>query len=197
MLLAAWLPSSSPPAPASAPPFAAAAISAPTASRLPFSAFVGLRYLKPRRTFVSIITLISIAGVVLGVALPIIVLAVMTGFDQELHNKVLGFDPHIEITRVGGLLDDWRGVRKIAATVPGVVATAPYVRGPVLVEANNQRVTAIIRGVDPKLESGITDFNALMKPGEGRHVEGKFDLDGDKAVIGYDLAHSARAARWR
>ncbi len=158
--------------------------------RLPFSAFLGLRYLQPRRTFVSIITLISVLGVVLGVGLPIIVLSVMTGFDRELHNKVLGFDPHIEITCNGGLLDDWRHVRQTAATVPGVVATAPYVRGPVLVEANSQRVAAFIRGVDPALERGVTDFAALMKPGPGRRSEGAFDLDGDKAVIGYELART-------
>ena len=173
---------STPPVPASPLPAAA--------PRLPFAAFVGLRYLKPRRTFVSIITLISIAGVILGVALPIIVLAVMTGFDQELHNKVLGFDPHIEITETGGLLDNWRQVRKDVANVPGVVASAPYIRGPVLVEANNQRVAAFIRGVDPELERRVTDLGALMKPGEGRHAAGKFDLDGDKVVVGYDLAHS-------
>ena len=181
---------SSPPIPATVSPITAAPTVPPGAApRLPFSAFVGLRYLKPRRTFVSIITLVSIAGVVLGVALPIIVLAVMTGFDQELHNKVLGFDPHIEVTQTGGLLDNWRQVRKEVANVPGVVASAPYIRGPVLVEANNQRVAAFIRGVDPELERHVTDLGGLMKPGEGRHAEGKFDLDGDKAVVGYDLAH--------
>ncbi len=159
--------------------------------RLPFSAFLGLRYLKPRRTFVSIITLISVLGVVLGVGLPIIVLSVMTGFDRELHNKVLGFDPHIEITRSGGLLNDWREVRKIAATIPGVTATAPYVRGPVLVEANSQRVAAFIRGVDPAIENGaatVTNFDELLRPGPGRHAAGRFDLDGDNAVVGYELA---------
>lgn len=188
----AQAPSPTVPATTTSPPAVAPAPSV-VAPRLPFSAFVGLRYLKPRRTFVSIITLISIAGVILGVALPIIVLAVMTGFDQELHSKVLGFDPHIEITRNGGLLDDWREVRKIAAGVPGVVATAPYVRGPVLVEANSQRVAAFIRGVDPALEhgdTGTTDYGALMKSGDGRHAEGRFDLDGDNAVVGYDLAHT-------
>lgn len=163
------------------------------APRLPFSAFLGLRYLKPRRTFVSVITLISIAGVVLGVGLPIIVLSVMTGFDRELHNKVLGFDPHIEITRSGGFVDDWREVRKLAATVPGVYATAPYVRGPVLVQANNQCVAAFIRGVDPAIEKGadsVTDFGELLRPGPGRHAAGKFDLDGDHAVVGYELART-------
>ena len=179
---------------ASAPPLPAALATAP---RLPFSAFLGLRFLKPTRIFVSIITILSILGVLFGVGVPIIVLSVMNGFDRELHDKVLGFDAHVEITRLGGLLDDWRQVRQKAAAakpangVPGVIATAPYVRGPVLVEANNQRVAAFIRGVDPELErEGVTDLDALLRPGPGRHVEGKFDLDGDKVVVGYALAET-------
>ena len=181
--------------PPSAPPPPLAAINTP---RLPFSAFLGLRYLKPRRTFVSVITIISVLGVIFGVAVPIIVLSVMKGFDRELHDKVLGFDAHIEITRVGGLLDNWRQVRRRAATVkpegdaPGVVGTAPYVRGPVLVEANHQRVGAVLRGIEPKLEQEVTDTAALMRTGPGRHAAGQFDLDGDNVVVGYALADLLR-----
>ena len=163
---------------------------AASAPRLPFGLFLGLRYLRPRRTFVSIITLISVLGVMLGVALPIIVVSVMTGFDRELRAKVLGFDPHVEITRQGGLIDNWRPVRKLALEVPGVAAAAPYVEGPVLAEANNQRLAAFIRGVDTSLEKDVTDLGALMSQAEGHHAEGRFDLDGDKAVIGVDLART-------
>ena len=164
--------------------------SEPKAPRLPFGLFLGLRYLRPRRTFVSIITLISVLGVMLGVALPIIVVSVMTGFDRELRAKVLGFDPHIEIVREGGLMDNWRDVRTLALKTPGVTAAAPYTEGPVLVEANNKRLAAYFRGVNTDLQKDVTDLGALMAPGEGRHAEGKFDLDGDKAVIGVDLAQT-------
>ncbi len=167
------------------PPSAAASV-----SRLPFGLFLGLRYLRPRRSFVSVITLISVVGVMFGVALPIIVVSVMTGFDRELRAKVLGFDPHIEIIRQGGLMDDWRPVRKLALDTPGVAAAAPYVEGPVLTEANNQRMAAFIRGVDTTLEKDVTDLGALMSQEKGHHAEGRFDLDGDKAVIGVDLART-------
>ena len=164
----------------------------PAAPRLPFGLFLGLRYLRPRRTFVSVITLISVLGVMLGVALPIIVVSVMTGFDHELRAKVLGFDPHIEITRQGGLLENWREVRKQALATPGVApdAAAPYVEGPVLVEANNQRIAAYIRGVNTEMQRHVTDLGALMSRARGHHAEGKFDLDGDKAVVGADLAQT-------
>ena len=114
----------------------------------------------------------------------------MTGFDRELHNKVLGFEPHVEVTRQRELMGDWRQVRKEVQAVPGVVATAPYVRGPVLVEANSQRIAAFIRGVDPVLERDVTDLGALMRPGPGRRSQGRFDLEGDNAVVGYELARA-------
>ena len=65
--------------------------------RLPFELFLALRYLRPKRTFVSIITLISIIGVMLGVAVLIIVISVMSGFDHQLRDKILGFSPHLRI----------------------------------------------------------------------------------------------------
>ena len=79
--------------------------------KLPFSLFLALRYLKPKRTFVSIITLISMAGVMLGVTVLILVISVMTGFDEELREKVLGFDAHIVVTNEDmseGVIQDWR-----------------------------------------------------------------------------------------
>ena len=66
--------------------------------KLPFSLFLALRYLKPKRTFLSIITLISVVGVMLGVTVLILVISVMTGFDRELRQKVIDFDAHILVT---------------------------------------------------------------------------------------------------
>ena len=86
-----------------------------------FSLFLALRYLKPKRTFVSIITLISILGVTLGITVLILVISVMTGFDQELRRKVLGFEPHVVVSN-SGILRDWRGLMKTIEKTPGVVA---------------------------------------------------------------------------
>ena len=66
-------------------------------SRLPFELMLALRYLRPKRTFVSIITLISVVGVALGVAVLIIVISVMSGFDHDLREKILGFNAHLKI----------------------------------------------------------------------------------------------------
>ncbi len=82
--------------------------------KLPFSLFLALRYLKPKRTFLSTITLISVLGVMLGVTVLILVISVMTGFDRELRQKVIDFDAHILVS-TEDVLRDWRTLKaKIA-----------------------------------------------------------------------------------
>ena len=84
--------------------------------KLPFSLFLALRYLKPKRTFLSIITLISVLGVMLGVTVLILVISVMTGFDRELRQKVVDWDAHILVT-TEDVLHDWRDLtEKIRGT---------------------------------------------------------------------------------
>jgi len=150
--------------------------------KAPFSLFLALRYLKPKRTFVSIITLISILGVTVGIMVLIIVIAVMTGFDQELRRKVLGFEPHITVSN-DSILRDWRTLKKNIEATPGVTAVAPFVQGPVIAEHNDRVVTPLIRGIDLEQEEKITDLKKLVKEGDGA-----FDLSGDSVVIGKDLA---------
>ncbi len=151
-------------------------------AKLPFSLFLALRYLKPKRTFLSIITLISVAGVTLGIMVLILVIAVMTGFDEELRQKVLGFDAHLFVTN-NEVIDDWREVADQIKALPDVVAVAPFVQGPVIVEFQNHRLAPKIRGIDPEEEEKVTKI--------GHYLEGTdktLDLDGDKVVLGSELA---------
>ena len=148
--------------------------------KLPFSFFLALRYLKPKRTFLSIITLISVLGVTLGVTVLILVISVMTGFDRELRQKVIDFDAHILVTSED-ILRDWRPLKDKIDKVPGVVATAPYVQGPVIAEYQNRRLAPMIRGIDPKEEESVVSLRKFVK-------FGKLDLDGESAVLGIDLA---------
>ena len=146
----------------------------------PFSLFLALRYLKPKRTFVSLITVISVLGVMLGITVLILVISVMTGFDQELRRKVLGFDAHLLVT-ADGVLRGWRDVEAEIAKVPQVIATAPFVQGPVIAEFEGRRLAPKIRGIDPEREQKVTDIKSAI-------VEGSLDLDGDKVVLGDQLA---------
>lgn len=145
-----------------------------------FSLFLALRYLKPKRTFLSIITLVSILGVTLGITVLILVIAVMTGFDRELQRKVLGFEAHILVGSTG-LMEDWRGPIKQIEATDGVVAAAPFVQGPVIAEFENRRLAPKIRGIDITAEEKVTSIKNFI-------VEGTLDLSGDTTVIGAELA---------
>ena len=127
--------------------------------KLPFSLFLALRYLKPKRTFISIITLVSILGVTLGVTVLILVIAVMTGFDRELRQKVIDFDAHILVT-TDDVMKNWRELTARIEKTPEVVAVSPYIQGPVIVEFQNRRLAPMIRGIDP----ATSDFAPAAPP---------------------------------
>ena len=133
-------------------------------SRLPFELFLALRYLRPKRTSVSVITLISILGVMLGVAVLIIVIAVMSGFDREWHERILGFNAHIKIEKSRTLMRNYTNVLDVVAAQPGVKAVAPFIMGKVLVETQPQEGTSpkedapILRGIDPAREPQVSSI---------------------------------------
>jgi len=148
----------------------------------PAPLFLSARYLKPKRTFLAVITLISVIGVTLGMTVLILVMSVMTGFERELQRKVIGFDAHLLISN-NGLMDGWSDVAGKVSRGSGVVAVAPFVQGPVIVEFNHQRLAPKIRGIEPDLESKVDDLSKFI-------VAGKLDLLGDNAVIGSELARA-------
>lgn len=157
-------------------------------SRLPFELVLALRYLRPRRTFVSVITLISILGVMLGVAVLIIVISVMQGFDEQTKQRIYGFNAHLRVLEGSdGTMADYRSYLEKVRKHPEVCGAAPYVLGPVLVETQveegNPRVyTPIVRGMDPRLEGGVSRVPQSI-------VEGEFELRGRSLLIGESLAH--------
>ena len=143
-------------------------------SGLPFELLLALRYLRPKRTFVSVITLISVLGVTLGVAVLIIVISVMSGFDAQLRDKILGFNTHIKILPRDQTMTNYAAIAREVASNRNVKAVAPFVQGPVLLEtkpaSGQSRVGApFIRGIDPRIETNMSVLPSSI-------VEGKFDL---------------------
>src|SRR5688500_4516157 len=131
-------------------------------SPLPFELQLALRYLRPKRTFVSVITLISVIGVMLGVAVLIIVISVMAGFDKELRDKILGFNPHLRVTNFaqGESLKDHRSIAQLISTNENVVSVAPYIEDQIILrtqpEFGKPAYTAqYLRGIDPKNTAGL------------------------------------------
>lgn len=154
-------------------------------TRLPFELFLGLRYLKPKRTFVSVITLISLAGVTIGVWVLIAVIAVMSGFDRELRQKLIGMHAHVTVSAAGGLVDrpQQEAIRAAALALPQVRAVSPYVLGLVLVEFDRRVATPYVKGVDPAQEIQLSRLKGYLQVGQ-------FDLSGEKVIIGRELART-------
>jgi lipoprotein-releasing system permease protein len=148
-------------------------------TRLPFEVFLGLRYLKPKRTFVSVITLISLAGVTIGVWVLIVVIAVMSGFDRELREKLMGM--HAHVTVMGGIIDHSDKLLQTVLETPHVKAATPFAMGLVLLESSGRTATPYLKGIDPKREVTVSQLGTYIK-------EGSLDLQGDKVVIGRELA---------
>lgn len=113
-----------------------------------FSPFLATRYLKPKRTFVSIITVISILGVALGVWLLAVVIAVFTGYGERIKESILGFEPHLVIDS-GGILENWPEPYEKIKSLEGIVSVSPYVRGQVVMDFNGLRSAPMIRGILP------------------------------------------------
>ena len=131
--------------------------------------FISLRYLRARRkqVFVSIITFISIAGIFLGVAALIIVLAVMNGFETDLRNKILGINSHIILMEYSGAMRNYPRVMREVAQVPGVVAATPFIYSQAMLK-NGSSVTGIVL-------RGLSTEDALKVINLGKIREGKLD----------------------
>ncbi len=164
-----------------------------------FSPFLATRYLKPKRTFVSIITVISILGVALGVWLLAVVIAVFTGYGERIKDSILGFEPHLVIDS-GGIVRNWpEAVEKVAA-VEGVISVTPYVRGQVVMDFAGLRSAPMIRGILPPEGEELARMRGkLAKTPDPKHPldpskaipRGDFDLkDFYSAVIGDGMAEA-------
>ena len=158
-------------------------------SGLPFELLLALRYLRPKRTFVSIITLISVAGVALGVAVLIVVISVMSGFDKQLRDTILGFNSHLKIVVPGEIMTNYDQVLGVVGSNKYVKGVAPFVMGQVLLETSTNSHThqsydlaPWVRGVDPQVEGHVSILPSKITAGD-------FDLSGHGIVVGQVLAH--------
>jgi lipoprotein-releasing system permease protein len=156
---------------------------------VPLELFIALRYLLARRkqAFISLISLISTMGVAVGVMALIIALALMTGLQGELRDRILGSTAHIYVWRTGGITDYQADVAKLRA-IEGVVGAGPAILGKALVQTNVADAFISLKGIDPALEPNVTDVKRSLIQGSvsGLGHEGEDELPG--IVLGRDLA---------
>ena len=155
-------------------------------SGLPFELLLALRYLRPKRTFVSVITLISVLGVTLGVAVLIIVISVMSGFDRDLREKIVGFNPHLRLQKRDTTMKDYGSIISLVSSNPAVKIAVPFVLGRVMVETEPpagqaQADAPYIRGIIPQLEPKVSILPNNI-------VAGNFDVSNRGVLVGTEFA---------
>jgi lipoprotein-releasing system permease protein len=129
--------------------------------------FISLRYLRAKRkqVFVSIITFISMAGILLGVAALIIVLAVMNGFEKELRDKILGINAHVILMEYSGPMKNYERVKSDISSIPGVVASTPFIYTQAMLKNGDSVSGIVLRGLSPSDARDVINLGRMM---EGR-----------------------------
>ena len=156
---------------------------------LPFELFIAFRYLlaKRKQAFIALISFISVIGVMVGVMAVLIALALMTGLQGELRERIVGASAHVYVFKVGGIADIPAEVAKLKQ-IPRVVGAAPAALGKGMLTAGIDRTAAVtIKGIDPALEVTVTDIRKSMRSGSLDAIRtGPDEMDG--IVLGTDLA---------
>ena len=157
-----------------------------------FEIWVGNRYVRSHssNSFVSLISAISMAGIAIAVAVLIVVLSVVNGFERELQDKLLTMTAHASIEGIEGELGDWPAMAATAAENSQVRTTAPYVSGQSLLVFGEQLSGAELRGIDPAAESKVSNIDDVLTDGRlDSLASGEFNI-----VLGVELADVLRIA---
>ncbi len=138
-----------------------------------FEWFISLRYLRAKRkqTFISIITFISIAGVMVGVMALIVVLAVMNGFTNDLKGKILGLNAHAVILEYGDTIKKPKEIQRIAEGVPGVVATTPFIYSQAMISSPGGASGIVLRGLDLASATKVISLDKYLVEGSLPELE--------------------------
>ncbi|CNI07954.1 lipoprotein-releasing ABC transporter permease subunit LolE [Yersinia vastinensis] len=154
----------------------------------PLSLLIGLRFSRGRRRggMVSLISVISTLGIALGVAVLIVGLSAMNGFERELKNRILAVVPHGEIAVVNQPFSGWPQTLQRIEKVPGIVAAAPYINFTGLIENATQLRAVSVKGVDPQAESRLSALPGFVLD----HAWDNFKAGQQQIILGKGLAEA-------
>ena len=158
--------------------------------RLPVEYYIALKYLlaKRKQTFISIITFISVAGVTVGVMALIIVLAVMSGFEKELKDRILGATAHVHVTSLDGSIGDPFSVAGRVRRIPGVAGASPYIFSQMMISSGVASAGGVLRGVDLATIGDVTRLPKDIAKGSIDALRPKSAGGLPGIVLGKDLA---------
>ncbi|MEN8244270.1 MAG: lipoprotein-releasing ABC transporter permease subunit [Thermodesulfobacteriota bacterium] len=159
-----------------------------------FEYLIGTRYLKAKQkqTFISMITVLSVAGVTVGVMALIVVIAVMAGFEDDLKSRILGIESHLVVMRHGGGFGNYKAVMEKMEATQGVEAATPFIYTQVMLRSSGGVSGAVLRGIDPETAASVIkgiQVNELSSQSSGEEEEAQ-DLDVPGIILGKELARS-------
>jgi len=142
-----------------------------------FEAFLAIRYLKAKRkqAFISVITVISVVGVMMGVMALIVVLSVMNGFREDLMGKILGVNSHLVVLSYEGAFLDYDRIARDTSSVQGVVATTPFIYSQVMVNSQGSISGSVLRGVDTPTAGKVIAIDSMIKRGSLQSLDSLHD----------------------
>ena len=158
--------------------------------RLPVEYYIGLKYLlaKRKQTFISIITFISVGGVAIGVSALIIVLAVMSGFERELKDRILGATAHVHVTSLDGSIADPEKILDNVLQVEGVTGASPYLFSQVMLSSGAAATGGILRGVDLPTVGTVTRLPRDIRVGRLEDLANAPAGGLPRVILGKELA---------
>lgn len=159
-----------------------------------FESFIGLRYLRAKHQhgFISLISLISVAGITVGVIALIIVLAVFSGFTDGLRDQILGVNSHIIVQRLGGSITEYELARDRTMTVPEVVGATPYLYAQTLMSSSVGGSGVVLRGIEPKTAKNVISLPKQMIAGSVDDLDSDGDSGIPNIILGKNLASELR-----
>lgn len=142
-----------------------------------FEVFLATRYLKAKRkqAFISVITVISVVGVMMGVMALIVVLSVMNGFREDLMGKILGVNSHLVVLSYEGAFLDYDRIARDTSTVEGVVATTPFIYSQVMVNSQGSVSGSVLRGIDTQTAGKVIKIDSMIKRGSLQSLDSLHD----------------------
>ncbi len=147
-----------------------------------YESWISYRYLVGKKErFLSVISFVAVAGVAIGVMALIVVIGVMTGFDHDLREKIIGTNAHVLIEKESGL-KNYDALKERIAPLEGIIGVTPYIHGNVFLESGSTTMGLTVRGVNPATEARVTKVDEYLK---NARVE---DLPPDGVIIGSQLA---------
>jgi lipoprotein-releasing system permease protein len=160
-----------------------------------YELFLGLRYLKAKRKqrFISVITIISVLGVMVGVMALVVVLSVMNGFRSDLMNKILGVNSHVLVLNLSGTFNGYQQVAEKVKKMDGVVAVTPFVYTQVMLNHSGRVSGAVLRGVDPGSAARVVNFDKMIKEGSLSSLS-ETERGTPSIIIGSELAKQIGAS---